>query len=240
MPAAATGTVLQGSASAPPRSFTPEPPRVAARQVLRIQGYADPAAAPPAIREAADAMAREAEATCRPVVAWTSADILRHDGEALLVADGAGGVALHCGAFARTLAGCTRVVPFVLTLGAAMDERVVARAEAGDLLESLLLEAAGWLCIEDATRQFGAHLRTAAAREGRRLTSRLGPGYRYRIDGRLHDWALTEQEALFRLFAGHDLPVALLESCAMQPKLSRSGLYGLAPQATPPLSRSAP
>ncbi len=52
-------------------------------------------------------------------------------------------------------------------------------------------------------------------------TRRLGPGY--------VDWPLEEQAALVALLDGAPLPVRLLDSCAMIPKKSRSGLYGLRP-----------
>jgi len=58
---------------------------------------------------------------------------------------------------------------------------------------------------------------------------RMGPGYEYRLrnsDRRVR-WELTEQAALFRLFRDAPLPITLMSSCAMQPKMSRSGIYGL-------------
>jgi len=44
---------------------------------------------------------------------------------------------------------------------------------------------------------------------------------------------LLEQKPLFELFSDTKLPVRLMESCAMYPKKSRSGLYGLRPLSTP-------
>ena len=63
--------------------------------------------------------------------------------------------------------------------------------------------------------------------EGLRPTQRMGPGYSYKVDGGLEMWSLEDQRQLFEVFEGVDLPVRLLESCAMLPKMSRSGLYGL-------------
>ncbi len=65
--------------------------------------------------------------------------------------------------------------------------------------------------------------------EGLRLTRRMGPGYSYKINGDETMWSLEQQHQLFEVFDGEDLPVRLLESCAMMPKMSRSGLYGLVP-----------
>ena len=81
---------------------------------------------------------------------------------------------LRCAAFPQTLAGCTEAAAFVLTLGARIDERVIAQCDAGDLLDALLLETAAWLALEDATRQFRAHLRAvASARREKALDAHL-------------------------------------------------------------------
>ena len=171
-------------------------------------------------------MAAVAAALSEPAIAHTNVAItlVRDD---LLELDG--GTRLRCMAFGRQLKECTEIVPFVLTLGTAIPERVIELANAGDLLEALLLETAGWLAIEDATRQFKAHLRETSLARHHRITSRMGPGYSYKIAGQMHMWPLEEQAELFALFGGVKLPVTLMHSCAMTPKMSRSGIYGVAP-----------
>jgi hypothetical protein len=52
-------------------------------------------------------------------------------------------------------------------------------------------------------------------------------------------WPLEEQPALFGLFGNAELPVSLMSSCAMSPKLSRSGLYGIRPLRPPIPLRAA-
>jgi hypothetical protein len=60
------------------------------------------------------------------------------------------------------------------------------------------------------------------AREmGCRILGRIGPGH--------GDWPLTDQAALFALFEGAPVPVALLDAGLMSPKKSMSGLFGLVP-----------
>lgn len=200
---------------------------VSAPRILRIHGYSNPARVRPVIQRAAEAMAEASVALSEPVVAFRRTPVASISGEALELATGH---VLHCRAFARSLVGCNDVVPFVLTVGARLGERVIELADAGDLLEAVLLETAGWLCIEDATRQFKGELRAAAMRRAERITSRLGPGYSYKIDGRMWMWPLEEQPALFELLGEPErLPVSLMGSCAMNPKLSRSGMYGVAP-----------
>ena len=207
-------------------SFLPLPPVVAFERILRIHGYSDLGRVRPAIVAAAQAAARAAPPLCTPRVAYRFVPVSRLDGDVLHLA---GDVRMQCAAFGKVLSGCTEVVPFVLTLGPRLDARVVALAEAGDLLDALLLETAAWLCIEDATRQFRSQLRDDAARRGHRITSRMGPGYSYRINDSTCVWRLEEQVNLFALFRQAELPVTLMESCAMQPKMSRSGMVGVAP-----------
>ena len=210
--------------------FAPLPPSVHPERILRIQGYSDLGRVRPVIRRAAGAMAAAAESLSTPGVVFRNVPIRDIDDAGVLWLEGGG--RLTCPAFPRHLEGCTEVAPFVLTLGPALPARVIELIDAGDLLEGLLLETAGWLAIEDATRQFKSHLREAMAARGHRITSRMGPGYTYKVGGRQSMWALEEQPALFALLPG-ELPVALAGSCAMHPKMSRSGLYGVAPLQIP-------
>lgn len=210
-------------------TFRPSPPTVPVERILRIQGYSNLQRVRPAIRTAAALMGRRAEALAAPQVAYRRIAV-RSCRDAALELEG--GAVLHCCAFTRFLDGCTHVVPFVLTAGPRLDVEVMALAQSGEgLLEALLLETAGWLCIEDATRQFKRYLRDEATRRGCRLSTRMGPGYSYRHRGVDCEWPLPEQKQLFGLFEGGALPVRLLSSGAMLPKMSRSGLFGMGPRA---------
>ncbi len=208
------------------RHFEPVPPVVLHERILRVQGYAEMGRVRPAIVSAAQAMARRAEALSRPAVAYQYRPLHALDDEGMELGDGA---RLQSRAFATRMAGCTQIASFVLSCGKELGDTVVALADAGDLLEAVLLETAGWLCIEDATRQFKALLRSNATARGLRITSRMGPGYAYRVGDAEVNWPLEDQVAFFALFGDEPLPVTLMASCAMNPKLSRSGLYGVAP-----------
>lgn len=208
--------------------YAPGAPSIAFERILRIQGYSDLTRVRPVIRRAAEQMAALATRLSEPAVAYRHVAVHAIN-DSLLEVDG--GERMHCKAFGRQLHGCTEIVPFVLTVGAAIPRHVIDLVEAGDLLEGLLLETAGWLAIEDATRQFKMRLRADTLARGMRMTSRMGPGYSYKIGGRMHEWPLEEHPALFALFGRAQLPVTLMASCAMSPKMSRSGLYGIAPAA---------
>lgn len=227
MPLPAPAVILQSASRPVLTLFHPGPPVVTSERILRIQGYTDLTRVRPVIRLAAEAMAQAAMTLSKPSVASRHVRVQAIRGEVLELD---GGESLNCRVFSRTLSGCTEIVPFVLTVGSALDERVMGLAEAGDLLEAVLLEAAGWLSIEDATRQFKVHLREEAMRHGHRITSRMGPGYSYKVDGETCMWPLEDQVTLFGLLGESGrLPVTLMRSCAMLPKLSRSGMFGLAP-----------
>ncbi len=214
------------------RRFEPQRPTVQHERMLRMQGYDDLSRVRPAIVAAARAMARHAESICQSELAYQFRPLRALHADAVELSYGG---RLRSDAFAQRLAGCIEVVPFVLSCGQPIAQSVIDLADAGDLLEAVLLETAGWLCIEDATRQFKTMLRQTAEQRGCRITSRMGPGYAYRVGDRQVDWPLEDQPRLFALFGEASLPVELMASCAMSPKLSRSGLYGVAPlHVSPP------
>ena len=92
------------------------------------------------------------------------------------------------------------------------------------------LESAAWLGVEDATKQFVLIVRKWATQHNARISRRLGPGYSYPVEGRQIQWELHDQQPLFASFGDAGIPVRLLESSAMLPKMSRSGLFGLIPR----------
>jgi hypothetical protein len=213
-------------------TWTGTAPAVDPARILRVHRYPDPDEVRPQIREAAHRAAGEVESLARPVAAYRRVVISAcRDGTLTL----AGGTSFYCPAFDRLLKGCTEVVAFVLTLGPKVDARVMELMEEFEPLDALFVEAAGWLAIEAATRDLGAHLRAELSRERLAVSHRMGPGYSYRQDPRgAQDrvgWPLEQQAELFGLFGGDEIPVELLTSAAMKPKMSRSGLFGVAPAA---------
>ena len=228
---------VQPLRAAPIRTFEPTLPVVGHERLLRMQGYSNLERVRPAISGAAFDMARRAEGLSQPKVAYRYLPVHALDAQSVQVSTGG---RLHSRAFQSRLSGCVEIVPFVLSCGAEIGKVVIDLAERGDLLEAVLLETAGWLCIEDATRQFKDLLRQETAAQGCRITSRMGPGYAYRVDGEDVSWPLEDQVELFRLFGEGQLPVALMTSCAMNPKLSRSGLFGVAPLYTHAFEAASP
>jgi hypothetical protein len=190
--------------------------------LLRMQGYRDLARVRPRIRAIATKAAARARDLAAPEAAYRRIAIRSCTSEALELANGAeGGVTFHSARFAKVFAGCPEVMAFVLTLGPALDAETERLTESDDIVDALFLEMAGWLAVEQATKALALHFADEVRSAGLGPTRRLGPGY--------VDWPLEEQANLFALFADAALPVQLLESSAMIPKKSRSGLYGLRP-----------
>lgn len=207
--------------------FIPTAPLPRLDPMLRIQGYKDLDRVRPRVKRVAAEMVELAHSLFEPQAALTKCVVESLSGEQLRVAPG---VEFHCRAFARYLQPCPELVVFVLTIGERFDDALDALQREERMLEALFLDTAGWLGIEAISKQFASALRAEAIRRGQKITRRLSPGYSFKIEDTVVEWPLLEQQQLFSLFDGATLPVRLLESSAMLPRMSRSGLYGLAPR----------
>jgi hypothetical protein len=180
----------------------------------------------PEVASTAQAMAMLGPAAAAPRAAYRRLRVTSCTPEGLVLAPG---TRFQGPTFQAALGGeCEEVIVFVLSLGARFDTTQHNLAASGKSLEAYMLELAGWLAIEEATRRFKRHLQAEVAPEGLALTRRMAPGYATRVDGAKVEWPLEDQRALFSLFEPEGLPARLVEdSCAMTPKMSRTGLFGL-------------
>ncbi len=195
-------------------------------RLLRLHGYRDLKKVRPVIVATAEDIALRTEGMVSPEVHYKRLRISRCDQDGLVLENGS---QFNNLAFEKYLSGVVEVVVFVMTLGNALDEESRVVMEKFEPLEALFLETAGWLGIEWTTKRFGDFLRNAAKENGLRVSCRMGPGYSYSVQGKKISWSLEDQKPLFDVFSGNNLPVELMESCAMIPKMSRSGLFGIAP-----------
>jgi len=220
-----------------PATFSPSGIGIEAQPLLRVLGYRNGAPVRPQVLATAQAMAGLAVAASTPRVAYRRVRIASCAPEGLELETG---TRFRGSTFAAELADCHEVAIFVLSLGGRFDSTQKNLAAAGKTLEAYMLEIAGWLAIEQATRLFRNHLQAEARGQGLALTRRMAPGYTTRVAGQKVEWPLEDQEALFSLF-DESAPARLLEgSCAMTPKMSRSGLFGLARAAAPSNSTDVP
>ncbi len=202
------------------------PVRVDPLKMLRIHGYRDLEKVRPVIRKAANDIAVVAEGLMVPQAHSCKIEVVSYGHDSMELANG---TVFENVDFGSVLDNAPAVVVVVLTVGHALDEAVIAAMDKFEPLDALFLETAGWLGIEAATKFFVNELKETARTHGRRVTRRLGPGYSYKVSGRQMNWPLEQQRRLFDVFGDVELPIRLLESCAMLPKMSRSGMYGLAP-----------
>ncbi|SRR5258706_5280498 len=177
-------------------------------RVLRAH-YPAHAAVDPEVRATAEAMAAHALEIAVPV-AWARQVPI----DALVVTSAT---------LSYSLRGCFAAQLFLVTLGPRLDQRVTELFEAMDGLEGLFLDTAGWLALQSALGALRRRLGVRARAAGHRLTRRVGPGYL--------DWPIEEQPALVgTLTAGAALPgIEVLESGAILPEKTLTGLFGLVP-----------
>lgn len=108
-----------------------------------------------------------------------------------------------------------RLVIGLVTVGAAIEERVAVATRGGEISRALVLDAAGSAAAEEAADRLCAHiLGPAYGRPVLRSGCRVSPGY--------GGWPLTAQTDLFRLLPHDQIGVALLPSLMMVPTKSVS------------------
>lgn len=195
--------------------------------VLRIQGYKDLAKVRRRVRQLAELSIRVYVKKATPTVSYRVADIESIKDEELVMDST---VRFSSPIFKQYLSNARQAVVFALTVGEGIDDQTIEWMEKDQLVEALFLESAAWMGVENATKQFVLAVRTWAGRNHFRITRRLGPGYSYPINGEQIQWDLSEQKSLFKVLGESEIPITLLESSAMLPKMSRSGLFGLIPK----------
>jgi len=197
--------------------WTFQAPAVSSDLILRLQKYRVPATAPAAIREAAEAVAAEARRLATPEAVLWRGPLFRTTEPGTVLLGGTG--PFRSRALARLLARSEEAWVLVLTVGGGIEERARAMFQEGQLLESFLMDTAGWAAIEVLARDVRGRLLALERVAGRSVTHRLGPGH--------GDWDLAEHPALLQVFGGTDLPVRLNEAACMLPQKSISAVFGV-------------
>ena len=204
--------------------YAPKLASINAAKILRIHGYRDIGLVRQDVRVTAERHAEEACKLLELHIFYQRQPVVGLSNGRLALGDG---TTFNCGAFDKFLKNSDEVVPFLLSTGKPIDNQIQTYLADFGVLEALFLETAGWIAIEAATRMFALHLRREIAPDGLVLSTRMGPGYTYDVGHAKVTWDLRDQRKLFGLFDGYSLPISLMDSCAMYPKLSRSGLFGL-------------
>lgn len=114
----------------------------------------------------------------------------------------------------KNLEGVERVFPFVVTIGAALEQKAQGYT---DFLHTYYLDAIGNMALRKAREDLEDHLRSRFALKG---LSFMSPGS-------LTDWPIEEQKPLFSILktAEASAGVVLTESLLMVPRKSVSGMF---------------
>lgn len=212
------------------QSWLCEPELVNVKRLLGVHKYKDMAKVRPIILQSAEKSAKRATIVCKPDARFRIVEIEKIRGDKIELA---GGHNFMCPAFCKLLIQCSHVMIFAVTLGSDLDDAVSSGFSKGnDPLGPLFLDTAGWLTVEAATRKFVMEQKDIFAEQGFGMTLRMAPGYSFKMKGeqKRAEWPLTDQKALFDALECDDLPIEVLESSAMLPKMSRSGMFGIKPQ----------
>ena len=195
--------------------------------LLRAQGYRENHKVRLVIRKAASESIKRLTDSAPPQGFFFFEQIKTLNGNQLKMNSG---VEFVCPVFEDMLSGSTHLIFFVITLGKEVDEKIRGYArDADEPLANLFLETAARLCLELVIRQARIKL-TEFARSNELVPGRrMAPGYSYKekITNNRIMWDLSEQANLFKMFRGFEIPVKLMESSTMVPRMSRSGIFGL-------------
>jgi cobalamin-dependent methionine synthase I len=184
-------------------------------EVLRFQGYKRGGSIPGteviALFEEASALGR-ALIIPRAVVAWS--DVRRQAGDTLELAE----VALSIPDITRHWGQVEQVGAAVVTIGAALEQRVAELWEQRELPLAVMLDSFGSGAVESLAEHVNDLLCQQAIPRGLRVTNRISPGY--------GAWDVADQRVLFRLCPGQAIDVTLNDACFMTPTKSITLLVG--------------
>ena len=202
-------------------------PEVNIAKLLRIHGYKKNQKIKPVIQDAAIKAVRRLQYCCEPQGVFFLQEIHRLEADRLILLSG---IEFNCPVFEDILAGSTHIISFAITLGNRTDEIIDSYAkDIDEPLASLFLETASRLCLEKILRIARSKLVTYSLNNDMKLGNRMAPGYSYklRLSSERVMWNLEDQAKLFDTFQKFEVPVILMESSAMLPRMSRSGIFGL-------------
>jgi hypothetical protein len=123
---------------------------------------------------------------------------------------------------AKTLKNAEKIVCFVGTIGAGVENEINSLLGKQKLADAYILDAMASVAVENMIDRFQDLMENRYSAEDRTVTLRFSPGY--------CDWPVTQQKKLFNIFESRQLKVELLDSCLMKPRKSISGVFGITPQ----------
>ena len=211
------------------QTFQVESPKPEVDVTLKMSGYKDVSRVRKNIRAIAQNATESFHELATPTVSYRILNIESLTEQELTLT---GDIRLESSIFDYYFRNATEVIVFALTVGEKPDDQTTAWMDGDRLIDAFFLESASWTGVELVTKEFVKLLRQWAAEQNLRMTRRLGPGYTYPVNKVKVFWELEQQQPLFSAFRDASIPIKLLDSSAMLPKMSRSGLYGFIPKSS--------
>lgn len=200
------------------------PTRVPGGEMLRYLGYRQQALSP-ALAQQVQQAAKALAGAARPRAVCRRLPLSRQGGQLLL----GGSLPLPGEGIRRHLEGCSQCLLLGVTLGGEAD-RLVAAAQAVQMSQAVLLDAAGTAAIEALCDDLEEGLRRQFAAQGLCVGGRFSCGY--------GDLPVQIQPALLSLLdAQRQIGLFCTAACAMVPAKSVTALLGLAPHPPRPAAR---
>ena len=191
------------------------------REILRFQGYKRLTDTPtPEVLAILEEALRETRRVLAPRHTFRVFEV------AEIPADGirlVGGETLRFAGAERRWGAFTQVGLGILTVGEALEQRVDALLEAREFPLAFMLDAAGWVAIEQGALALTNAICNVHIAEGLRVTPRHSPGYA--------GWDIWDQRVLFRLLPAERIGVRINDYCVMIPGKSLSFGVGIGPAA---------
>ncbi|MGH7360891.1 MAG: hypothetical protein ACREJI_04690, partial [Candidatus Methylomirabilales bacterium] len=191
------------------------------REILRLQGYKRPTDTPtPEVLAIMEEALREARGLLAPRHTFRVFEVAEITSEGIRLD---GGETLRFAGAERRWGAFTGVGLGILTIGEALEQRVDALLEAREFPLAFMLDAAGWVAIEEGALALTNAICNVHIAEGLRVTPRHSPGYA--------GWEIWDQRVLFRLLPAERIGVRINDYCVMIPGKSLSFGVGIGPAA---------
>jgi hypothetical protein len=185
-------------------------------QVLRILGYRNGCNPSARLLSVVDNYVEKARELFKASYSYTISDIKLIEGSQVFIDNS---LVFESKLIAQLLKHCEKVAIFLLTLGNRLDETMRDLVENDLTLEAVVLDAIGSDGVERLAEFVQGRITAIAKAQGYFTSRRISPGY--------CDWALPQQEMVFRAIDGDSPDIRLTEGFMMIPQKSISGIIGL-------------
>jgi hypothetical protein len=185
-------------------------------QVLRILGYRNGCNPSARLLSIVNNYVEKARELFKASYSYTISDIKLIEGPQVFIENS---LVFESKVIAQLLKHCEKVAIFLLTLGNRLDETMRDLVENDLTLEAVVLDAVGTDGVERLAEFVQGRITAIAKAQGYFISRRFSPGY--------CDWALPQQEMVFRAIDGDSPDIRLTEGFMMIPQKSISGIIGL-------------